>query len=174
MLVCGNGGSAADAEHIVGELMKGFLLPRRLTPDIQSKLRKSAGEDGERLCVSLQIALPAISLASHTSLLSAFGNDVGVHLAFAQQVLGYGAAGDVLLGISTSGKSENVILALKTARSLGLVTLGLTGLSGGLMSECCDVTIKAPADNTHEIQEYHLPIYHAVCAEVEAHFFGSV
>jgi D-sedoheptulose 7-phosphate isomerase len=173
LLICGNGGSAADSEHIVGELMKGFASRRPLPADVRSQLAEAFGEDGRYLAERLQGALPAISLVSHTSLNTAFANDVAADLIFAQQVYGYGRPGDVLLGISTSGNARNVCYALQIARFLGLHTVGLTGPGGGAMAALCDVPICAPGERTPEIQEHHLPIYHALCEMLEEAFFGQ-
>lgn len=172
LLICGNGGSAADSEHIVGELMKGFLLKRPLQEEENIKIKTLFPGEWEHLSKGLQRALPAISLVSHMSLSSAYVNDVDPHMVFAQQVFGYGNKEDVLLGISTSGNSRNVINALKIARAFGLKTIGLTGSNGGEMKKFCDVTIIAPATETYKVQEYHLPIYHALCAMLEMEFFG--
>jgi D-sedoheptulose 7-phosphate isomerase len=171
LLVCGNGGSAADSEHIVGELMKGFLS-RRPAPE---KFRRTMAElypaDGEMLAAQLQQALPAISLVSQTSLLSACANDISAEMIFAQQVYGYGQPGDVILGITTSGNSLNVLHALQVGRACGLRTLGLTGRGSPAMQQYCDVLICVQADSTPEIQEYHQVIYHALCADLEREFF---
>lgn len=172
VLTCGNGGSAADAEHIVGELMKGFLSKRKLPAQEQTALRRF-GERGEYLAERLQVGLPAISLVASVSLATAFANDVAPELVFAQQVYGLGRAGDVLIAISTSGRSNNVVYAVVAAKARGLATIGLTGGSGGALKELCDVTICAPSSRTAEIQEFHLPIYHCICAAVEEHFFGA-
>lgn len=173
LLVCGNGGSAADADHIVGELVKGFMLPRPVPESFRARLVRDHGETGKLLADRLQGGLPAIALGAHTALATAFANDVAPELVFAQQVYAYGRAGDVLLGISTSGRSGNVLQALRVARSLGVRTLGLTGRSGGQMAPLCDVLVRVPFDETPRIQERHLPIYHALCIAVEAHFFGA-
>ena len=153
LLLCGNGGSCADCEHIVGELMKGFYLKR---PSSENKL---------------QGALSAITLTGHSALTTAFNNDVDPMLVYAQQVMGYGAPGDVLIGISTSGNAQNVANAVETARRRGLKTIGLTGGSGGRLKELCDIAIVAPGSCPADVQECHLPIYHALCAMLEAHFF---
>lgn len=174
VLVCGNGGSAADSEHIVGELMKGFMLKRSLTSDHRKKLENAYGFEGQYLANNLQGALPAISLVSQSSLAYAYINDVAPDMVFAQQVYGYGKAGDVLVGISTSGNSKNVINAIKVAKTFGLSTIGMTGVKGGVINDLCDVTIKVPAEETFKIQEYHLPVYHALCAMIEMEFFGGV
>ncbi len=172
VLVCGNGGSAADSEHIVGELMKGFMLKRPLSTDRQALISAHA-PDATYLCANLQGALPAISLVSHSALISAFSNDVAPDMVFAQQVYGFGKPGDVFIGISTSGSSANVVYAAQVARSLGLTTIALTGKSGGKLNALCDVTIKAPSSVTPDIQEYHLPIYHTLCMMIETTFFGD-
>lgn len=172
VLVCGNGGSAADAEHIVGELMKGFLLKRELTQADQERLRKAFPEDYHYLSSNLQRALPAISLVSQSSLATAFINDVAPDMLFAQQVYGYGRAGDVLIGLSTSGNSKNVVNAIKIAKSFDIRAIGFTGENGGLMKNLCDVTVTVPAGETFKVQEYHLPVYHALCAMIEREFFG--
>jgi D-sedoheptulose 7-phosphate isomerase len=171
LLVCGNGGSGADAEHIVGELMKEFYIRRPMKKEIKDAL-KAFGDDGVMLGDYLQEALPAITLTSNISLSTAYANDAKPELVFAQQVYGYGKQGDVIIGISTSGNSKNVIYALKTAKALGLRTIGFTGKSGGALKELCDVCICAPSDITYKIQEYHLPIYHTLCRMVEEVFFG--
>lgn len=172
LLICGNGGSAADCDHIVGELMKGFISKRPLLAEDRSDFTTMFPEDGPYLADHLQGALPAISLTSSTALISAYANDVAPDMVYAQQVFGYGRLGDVLLGISTSGNSVNVIKALQTAKVRGLSTIGLTGRHGGLMAGICDVTIRVPWDMTVDIQERHLPIYHALCILLEKEFFG--
>jgi D-sedoheptulose 7-phosphate isomerase len=172
LLVCGNGGSAADAEHIVGEMMKGFCLPRRLSDNDKARLASVAGDDTELLATKLQYGLAALSLVSQSALITATANDQDGQLIFAQQVWGIGLAGDVLLAISTSGNSQNVLLAAKVARAKNILVVGLTGASGGRLAEICDIAIKVPSDQVAEIQEMHLPIYHHICASVEAHFFA--
>lgn len=172
LLTCGNGGSAADSGHIVGELVKGFEQDRPVPEETKEELTDSYPEDGEYLAENLQGSLPAISLASHTALLTAYANDVAADMAFAQQVHGYGSDGDVLLGLSTSGNSGNVINAIKVANVRGLKTIGLTGPDGGAMSTHCDVVIQVPGDSTAEIQERHLPVYHTICRALEKEFFG--
>lgn len=163
ILVCGNGGSAADSEHIVGELMKGFLLKRPVTDErIPNELRSK-----------LQGALPAISLPSQVAVLSAFINDEDPEVLYAQLVYGYARENDLVIGISTSGNSANIVNALRIAKSLGVKTVALTGEMPSKLSELCDVTVKAPSKETFEIQEYHLPIYHYLCAAVENHFFKN-
>lgn len=161
ILVCGNGGSASDADHIVGELMKGFLKDRKITDArIPQELRGK-----------LQGALPAISLSAHTSLMTATINDNDADMVFAQQVYGYAKTDDLLIAISTSGNSKNVVNAVKVAKSLGVKAIALTGKAGGELKQFADVTICAPSTETYKIQEYHLPIYHYLCAKVEEENF---
>ncbi len=173
VLVCGNGGSAADAEHVVSELMKEYLLKRAVPQDDAKKIMAAFPEQGDMLCKGLQGALPAISLVSQSSTLTAFANDVNVEMAFAQQVYGYARDGDALLAISTSGNSPNVCNAARVAKAFGFPVIGLTGANAGTLGELCDVTIKAPAEKTYRIQEFHLPIYHCLCAMTEEFFFGE-
>ena len=172
LLTCGNGGSAADAEHIVGELMKGFMSKRPLAEIEKQKLISAGGKSGEKLGELLQKPLPAISLVTSVSLASAFANDVAPELIFAQQVYGLGNEGDILLGISTSGNAENVAYAIIAAKAKGLITIGLTGKNGGKLKGLCDITIIVPEDSTPDIQELHLPIYHYICKKVESNLFG--
>lgn len=172
LLVCGNGGSAADSEHIVGELMKGFLKPRRISETHQTRLQENPSERGGMIASKLQAALPAISLVSQTSLISAITNDTAGEMVFAQQVYGLGKPGDVLLGITTSGNSANVINAVVVAKTFGLKAIALTGRSGGAVAPMADVSIRVPADDVAEIQELHLPVYHWLCIAVEEKFFG--
>ena len=171
LLVCGNGGSAADSEHIVGELMKGFNSKRVLPDAFRRRLIKAFPGQGEYLAANLQGALPALSLVSQTSLLSAFANDVAPDMALAQQVYGYGAPGDALIAISTSGTSKNVLNALRVARVARLKTIGLTGGRGGGMAPLCDALICVPGETTSDIQERHQAVYHALCAMLEEEFF---
>jgi len=171
-LVCGNGGSAADSEHIVVELMKGFYLKRPAPVELRAKLLAQLSAEGAYLADHLQGALPAISLVSQTSLVTAFINDVAADMVYAQQVYGYGTPGDVVVGLSTSGNSANVLNALKVGRALGLGTLGFTGAVGGAMVDACDVVIRVPWQQTPDIQERHEAIYHALCAQLEEHFFS--
>ena len=173
LLVCGSGGSASDSDHIVGELMKSFACQRKLPDDLAHKLQASFSDSGKYLAEKLQPALRAISLTNHTALNTAFSNDVDPKLIFAQQVLGYGDKNDVLLGISTSGNYDYVINALVTAKALDLKTIGLTGRTGGKMREYCDINIRVEGSNTAEIQELHLPVYHALCLMLELHFFDK-
>lgn len=173
LLVCGNGGSAADSMHIVGELMKGFVLPRKLKTDFCEELRRLCPESADYYIENLQEALPAISLVSETPLLTAYANDQAPDLIFAQQVLGYGQKGDVLLAISTSGNSKNVVNAAVVAKAKGLYVVSLTGADGGKLKSLSDVCIMAPSSITYQVQEYHLPIYHALCLVLEEMFFGG-
>jgi phosphoheptose isomerase len=170
LLVCGNGGSAADSEHIVGELMKSFKLRRPVGKEFEDAYRAANQESAPGW---LEGALPAISLVSQTSLSTAFANDETGEGLFAQQVLGYGRPEDVLLGISTSGNSKDVVAATKVARALGMRTIGLTGARESALSALADVCIRVPETETFKVQELHLPIYHALCAALETHFFGS-
>ncbi len=173
LMVCGNGGSAADSEHIVGELMKGFILKREICPEHAEKLKQAFPEEGEYLSANLQGALPAISLVSQSAIAYAYINDVAPDMVFAQQVYGYARPGDVLMGLSTSGNSRNVVNAIKVAGAFGVRTIGFTGKSGGKMAGLCDVTIRVPASETYKVQELHLPVYHALCAMIENEYFGG-
>lgn len=170
-LVCGNGGSAADSEHIVGELMKGFLLKRPVNKGFVQQAEERFGQHGTYLATHLQGALPAISLTSQQGLISAYGNDVAFDMAYAQQVYGYGRPGDVLVGLSTSGNSKNVVHAIQVAKLRSLVTIGFTGRGGGQMADLCDVTIRVPDTETYRIQERHSAIYHTLCIMLEEAFF---
>jgi phosphoheptose isomerase len=170
LLICGNGGSAADAEHIVGELMKGMKTARALPARLLERLPPT--DDGQYLAARLEPALPAISLVSQASLISAIGNDTAADVVFAQQVLGYGRPGDVLWAISTSGRARNVLLAAITARAAGLRVLAMTGADGLPLGGPADVWLRVPTADTAVAQELHLPVYHALCAALEAEFFG--
>ncbi len=161
LLLCGNGGSCSDCEHIVGELMKGFLLPRLVTDErIPECLRKN-----------LQGSLPAISLTSQSSILSAFANDVEPSMVYAQMVYGYAKENDLFIGLSTSGNSQNVVNAAEVAKALGIKTIALTGQKESKLSEVCNIAIKVPETDTYKIQELHLPVYHYICATVEERMF---
>lgn len=173
LLICGNGGSASDSEHIATELMKSFRLPRPLPDTLRDALTETFPSEGTYLADHLQEALPAIPLVSNGPFLTATGNDVDADMVFAQQVCGYGKPGDVLMGISTSGTSRNIRYAVQVARVLGLRTLGLTGMNGGVLPELCDITIRVPADTTTEIQELHIPVYHVICALLEESFYAK-
>lgn len=172
LLICGNGGSAADAEHIAGELMKGFKLPRKVSGDFAEKLTAVDGELGKVLADNLQGALPAIALDGHPALTTAYMNDCEPLLCFAQQVNGYGREEDVLLGVSTSGNSKNVLYAAVAAKAEGMKVIGLTGAKDSRLSELADVCIKVPQTETYMIQELHLPVYHCLCLMLEERFFG--
>ena len=172
LLVAGNGGSAADAEHIVGELMKGFKLSRKPDHAFSEKLVAENQEFGLVLAENLQGALPAIALDGHLALSTAYMNDCEPLLCFAQQVNGYGKAGDIFLGISTSGNSKNVLFAATTAQAKGMKVIGLTGAKDSKLKDMSDVCIKAPQTETYMIQELHLPIYHCLCLMLEDKFFG--
>ncbi|GAB6392011.1 MAG: phosphoheptose isomerase/SIS domain-containing protein [Treponematales bacterium] len=171
LLIAGNGGSAADAEHIAGELMKGFLKPRRPPADVAAALEQIDHERGGRIALYLQRGLPAICLSSHGALFTAVLNDQGADMVYAQQVYGYGKPEDVFLGISTSGNADNVINAAITAKALGLKTVALTGGYGGAFAVLADVAVIVPETETYKIQELHLPVYHALCLMIEEHFF---
>lgn len=171
LLIAGNGGSAADAEHIVGELMKGFVLERRVGQDFSEKLMSADPDLGGVLAENLQGALPAIALDGHMALSTAYMNDCEPLLCFAQQVNGYGNSGDVFLGISTSGNSRNILYAAVVARAKGMKVIGLTGEKDSKLSDFADICIRAPQTETYKIQELHLPIYHCLCLMLENHFF---
>ena len=173
LLVAGNGGSAADAEHIVGELMKGFKLSRKPETDFAERLVAENQELGSVLAENLQGALPAIALDGHPALSTAYMNDCEPLLCFAQQVNGYGKSGDVFLGISTSGNSKNVLYAATTAHAKGMKVIGLTGAKDSKLRDMSDVCIKAPQTETYMIQELHLPIYHCLCLMLENKFFSE-
>ena len=174
LLVCGNGGSAADSEHIVGELMKSFLKERPLSPEMQERISGQTKNEKERETLQkLQMGLPAIALVNQSALQSAVQNDMDAELIFAQQVLGYGKKEDVFLGISTTGRSGNVVMAAYVARALGMKVIGMTGESGGNLAVLSDILINVPATETWKVQEYHLPVYHIVCAAVENEIFGG-
>lgn len=173
LLVCGNGGSASDSEHIVGELMKEFKLKRKVYRDHAAALKEIDPELGQVLAENLQAALPAISLTGHSSLQTAFMNDAVPELVFAQQVNGYGKPGDVFLGISTSGNSKNVLYAAVNAKAKGLKVIGLTGAKENKLMKYADVCIRVPETETYKIQEYHLPVYHCLCLMLENKFFGE-
>ncbi len=173
VMICGNGGSCADADHIVGELMKGFLLLRPLSEEQKTKMKQNTHLVDDALLSKLQGGLPAFSLPSMTALNMAFCNDVDPELIYAQPVMAMGRKNDVLIAISTSGNSKNVFGAVKVAKALGVKVIGLTGGKGGLLKEHSDVAVCVPETETFKIQELHLPVYHYLCAAVEAHFFGE-
>ena len=173
LLVCGNGGSAADSEHIVGELMKEFKLKREVYKDQADAMMSIDSELGTILAKHLQGALPAISLTGHSSLTTAFMNDSNPELIFAQQVNGYGKPNDVFLGISTSGNSRNILFAAVAAKAKGLHVIGLTGQRDSKLKGLADICIQVPETETYKIQELHLPVYHCLCLMLEEHFFGK-
>ena len=171
ILVCGNGGSCSDSDHIVGELMKGFLGKRKMSVDQQEIFRKILGSDAENLIEKLQCGIPAISLPAQSAVLSAFANDVDAELVYAQMVFGYAKVEDMFIGLSTSGNSKNVVMAAKVAKAMGMRTLALTGAKGSVLSEICDCTVSVPETETFKVQELHLPVYHYLCAWVETQIF---
>jgi D-sedoheptulose 7-phosphate isomerase len=173
VLVCGNGGSCADSDHIVGELMKSFELKRPIRQEVKEKLEKIAPERGSYLAQHLQQGLPAISLTTHSALNTAVANDIDATIIFAQQVIGYGKENDILIGISSSGNSQNVVDACMVAQAMNLKVIGLTGETGGKMKEYCDTLINVPGRRTFMVQELHLPVYHVLCLATEHHFFGN-
>lgn len=168
ILICGNGGSAADAEHISGELLKGFMQKRPITENERESL-SALGQVADKL----QRGIPAVPLTSLSAALSAFANDVDPELVFAQLVFALGKENDLVVGLSTSGNSKNVVAALEVAKARGIKTVAMTGASGGKLSEIADITVKVPATETYKVQEYHLPVYHAICAEAERRIFGE-
>ena len=172
LLIAGHGGSAADSEHIAGELMKRFKTPRPVSVDFSSKLMEIDPVRGAELAKNLERGLMAIPLVAHEALTTAYINDVDGLGVFAQQLYGYGRSGDVFLGISTSGNSKNIMSAAVVAKALGIKIIGLTGAWGGELAMIADVTIKVPETETYMIQELHLPVYHCLCLMLEEHFFG--
>lgn len=172
MLIAGNGGSAADSEHIAGELMKRFKNPRPVCAEFAEKLKEIDPERGSSLAKNLECALMAIPLVAHEAMTTAYINDVDGLGVFAQQLFGFGKAGDVFLGISTSGNSKNVMNATVVARAVGIKIIGLTGAQGGELADVADVAVKVPEIETYMIQELHLPIYHCWCLMLEDKFFS--
>lgn len=172
IMTCGNGGSAADASHIVGELMKAFKCKRPLSKEQCKRLISEYPQDGAMMAEKLQQAVPALALTDQVALNTAFLNDVSSDMIFAQQVFGYGKTGDVLIGISTSGNSLDVVNACKVAKAFGMHPIALTGEQGGKLLGICDVTISVPASETYRVQEYHLPVYHSLCAMLECELWG--
>ena len=173
LLVAGNGGSASDSEHIVGELMKSFKMPRKLSSEFSEKLKETDLEFGSVLAENLQGALPAIALDGHLALTTAYMNDCEPLLCFAQQINGFGKPEDVFLGISTSGNSKNVLYAATIAKAKGMKVIGLTGAKDSRLMDFADVCVKGPNTETYMIQELHLPIYHCWCLMLEDRFFGD-
>lgn len=173
LLIAGNGGSAADSEHMAGELMKRFKMPRPVTSEFAEKLQSIDPVRGTELSKNLERALCAIPLVTHEAMTTAYINDVDGLGVFAQQLFGFGKEGDVFIGISTSGNSKNVMSATVVARAMGIKVIGLTGKKGGELAQVADVTVKAPEVETYMIQELHLPIYHCWCLMLEDRFFGG-
>ena len=173
MLIAGNGGSAADSEHITGELMKRFKTIRPINKALSEKLISIDKTRGERLSKNLEMPLRAVPLTSHIAITTAYMNDADATGVFAQQLLGYGDKGDVFLAISTSGNSENIICACVVAKALGIKIIGLTGEKDSKLSEVADICIRVPETETYKIQELHLPVYHSLCLMLESHYFGE-
>ena len=173
LLIAGNGGSAADAEHIAGELMKRFKKPRPVPSEFCERLHAVDPVRGKILSQNLERSLMAIPLVAHEALSTAYINDVDGYGVFAQQLYGFGRPGDVFLGISTSGNSKNVLAATIVARAMGIKVIGLTGKTGGELAKVADVTIKVPETETYKIQELHLPVYHCLCMMLEERFFSD-
>lgn len=173
LLIAGNGGSAADSEHIAGELMKCFEVKRPVPNALSDKLKSIDPIRGEALSKNLEQGLMAIPLVAHEAMSTAYINDVDGYGVFAQQLFGFGRIGDVFLGISTSGNSKNIINATVVARALGIKVIGLTGAKGGELASVSDVAVKVPETRTYMIQELHLPVYHCWCLMLEAYFFGK-
>lgn len=173
LLLCGNGGSCSDCEHITGELMKGFIEKRPLSDEVKKEFSDLFGCEGENIASKLQGALPTISLPSQSGILSAFANDVDPELVYSQLVWGYGVTDDVLVAMSTSGNSKNIIKACMVAKIKGMKIIGFTGANSCKLDELCDVIIHVPETETYKIQELHLPVYHWICAELERRFFDK-
>ena len=173
LFTCGNGGSAADADHIVGELLKAFVLPRPLPVSEKRFLKKSGWINSLDLMKKLQCGLKAVNLMSQTAIFSAAENDLGADMGIAQTLCGLGRKGDCLLAISTSGNAKNIYLACQVAKARKIKIIGLTGKTGGLLKSMADVCIVIPSNETYKIQELHLPVYHALCRMVEKRFFGA-
>ena len=173
LLIAGNGGSCADSEHIVGELMKGFCKKRPLPASLLSRIASADPDPDEKLSSKLQQGLPAIALTAHNALSTAFVNDVDAEYAFAQQILGYGRPGDVFLGITTSGNSKNILRAAAVAKALDLSVIALTGRDGGRIRSLADCAVIVPEQETFKIQELHLPVYHALCLMLEETYFSE-
>jgi D-sedoheptulose 7-phosphate isomerase len=173
VLSCGNGGSASDSEHLIGELMKKFGRKRPVSPEFRERLKSLGIESADYLADKLEMPLMAISLVSQTALITAIVNDISGDMIFAQQVFGYGRPGDILFAFSTSGNSANVVNAVNVARACGVITIGFTGEHGGVLKDICDITVKAPASQTYIIQEFHFPIYHTLCLMIEEEVFGA-
>ena len=173
LMIAGNGGSCSDSEHIVGELMKGFVKRRPVSAELAQALKAADPQMGEKLAENLQGGLPAIALTGHGALTTAFSNDVNGDMVFAQQLYGYAKKGDVFLGITTSGNSKNVLYAATTAHAKGMKVIGLTGAKSSKLEQMSDICIKVPQIETYMIQELHLPVYHCLCLMLEERFFGE-
>lgn len=173
LLLCGNGGSCADCDHIVGELMKGFLKKRPLDESKKAEMREKCAELDDATLSKLQGGLSAISLPTIAALSSAFNNDVDPELTYAQATLALGKTGDIFIGLSTSGNAKNVAAAARVAKGLGLTVIGMSGEGGGKLAALSDIAIRVPESETFKIQELHLPVYHAICAEVEEYFYSK-
>ena len=174
ILVCGNGGSCSDAQHIVGELMKGFLLKRPMSAEQKKAFENALGaEEADAFASRLQRGLPAIALDGQSALMTAYLNDADPDYVYAQEVFGYGKKEDLLIGISTSGNSKNVVLAMKAAKALGIRGIALTGAKESKLSALATATVRVPSTETFKIQELHLPVYHYLCAAIEEKFFGE-
>lgn len=173
LFIAGNGGSAADSEHLVGELLKGFKLKRELSEGLKNKFKEKFGEEGYDIAGKLQNAFKAVSLTSHPGFGTAFSNDVDADLVFGQQLFALGKEGDVFMGFTTSGNSRNILKAMKVASVQGIKTILMTGASGGKCSEIADYSIKVPETETYKIQELHLPVYHTICLVIEEIFYGK-
>ena len=173
LLLCGNGGSCADCDHIVGELMKGFLKKRPLDESKKAEMREKCAELDDATLSKLQGGLSAISLPTIAALSSAFNNDVDPELTYAKSTLALGKAGDIFIGLSTSGNAKNVAAAARVARGLGMTVIGMSGEGGGKLAALSDIAIRVPESETFKIQELHLPVYHTICAEVEEYFYSK-
>lgn len=174
ILLAGNGGSASDCEHMAGELMKSFVRKRKIDKTLTNKLIEIDPQNGEYIANTLESPLKAVALTSHPSLTTAYSNDRDPYLVFAQQLLGFGNNGDIFIGFSTSGNSKNILYATTLAKAMGITIIAMTGKNGGKLALESDIVIKAPSNETYRIQEYHLPIYHAICIEVEKYFFTEI
>lgn len=171
ILICGNGGSAADAEHISGELLKGFLSRRKMNGELTEKFRSALGDGSDEYVEKLQCGIPAVPLSSLSAALTAYSNDVDAEYMYAQLVFALGKSDDLLILISTSGNSKNCVRAAETAKALGIKTLALTGKNESRLLNVCDITVRVPECETFKVQEYHLPVYHCLCAAVEEEIF---
>ncbi|SES99861.1 D-sedoheptulose 7-phosphate isomerase [Natronincola peptidivorans] len=174
ILVCGNGGSASDSEHIVGELLKEFYIKRVVDEDFKERLKEDVSEkDFDYIMGCLQGAIPAVSLVAQTGFLTAYGNDVSFDMSYAQQVYAYGKKNDVLIGLSTSGNAANTCYAAKVAKAKDVLVVSLTGETGGELKKFSDILLNVPAQETYKVQEYHLPLYHFICRALEFEMFGE-